>query len=70
MLDLLRTSSMTTSELCEHFDFSRFAVMKHLRLLQEAGLSFVEARGRERWNYVNPSAIHDLYQRWMRTFEE
>ncbi|MHC5065748.1 MAG: helix-turn-helix domain-containing protein [Planctomycetota bacterium] len=70
ILDALREGPMPTGKLSERFPLSRFAIMKHLRILQEAGLSFVEARGRERWNYVNPAAIHSLYQRWIRPFEE
>ncbi len=70
ILDALRQGPLPTGKLSELFPLSRFAVMKHLRILQDAGLSFVEARGRERWNYVNPAAIHSLYQRWIKPFEE
>jgi DNA-binding transcriptional ArsR family regulator len=70
MLDLLRTSSMTTSELCEHFDFSRFAVMKHLKVLESAGLVMIERRGRERINHLNPLPIQSIYRRWIRPFEK
>ena len=38
ILDLLRAKSMTTNALCMHFEFSRFAVMKHLKILQKGGL--------------------------------
>jgi DNA-binding transcriptional ArsR family regulator len=45
-------------------------VMKHLRVLTEAGLVVVEARGRERWNHLNPAPIRAIYRRWIRPFEE
>jgi len=49
---------------------SRFGVMKHLRVLHEAGLIRVENRGRERWNHLNPAPIQKLYRHWIRDFEE
>lgn len=69
MLDLLRQKSMTTGELCDHFDFTRFAVMKHLKTLQVAGLVLVERRGRERINHLNPVPLQAMYRRWIRPFE-
>ena len=61
---------MTTSELCAFFDFSRFAVMKHLKVLEEAGLIVIERRGRERINHLNPVPIQAIYRRWIRPFEQ
>lgn len=69
MLDLLRADPMTTGELCRHFAFSRFAVMKHLKVLEQAGLVIVERRGRERINHLNPMPIRDICRRWIRPFE-
>jgi DNA-binding transcriptional ArsR family regulator len=70
MLDLLRRRPMTTSELCEHFAFSRFAVMKHLKVLQKGRLVLVERRGRERINHLNPLPMQAIYRRWIRPFEK
>ena len=70
MLDLLRAESMTTGELCEKFEFSRFAVMKHLKVLETAGLVIVERRGRERINHLNPLPMQAIYRRWIRPFEK
>jgi len=70
MLDLLRVRSMTTGELCKHFETSRFAVMKHLKGLHKAGLITVERRGRERINHLNPVPIQTIYRRWIRPFEQ
>lgn len=70
ILDLLRKKSMTTSGLCEYFDFSRFAVMKHLKTLQKGGLIIVERRGRERVNHLNPVPLQTMYRRWIRPFEQ
>ena len=69
ILDQLREKSMTTSEIGQSFPFTRFAVMKHLKVLQEAGLIIVERKGRERINHLNPVPIQSIYRRWIRPFE-
>ena len=69
ILDLLRQRPMTTGELCERFDFSRFAVMKHLKALEKGNLVVVERRGRERINHLNPVPIQEIHRRWIRPFE-
>ena len=70
MLDLLRQRPMTTGELCGFFEFSRFAVMKHLKVLESADLIVLERRGRERINHLNPVPIQAIYRRWIRPFEQ
>ncbi len=69
ILDLLRQRSMTTGELCRSFEFSRFAVMKHLKALEKGNLVVVERRGRERINHLNPVPIQAIYRRWIKPFE-
>ena len=70
MLDLLRAAPMTTRSLCDHFSFSRFAVMKHLKVLEAADLVLVERRGRERINHLNPLPLQQMYRRWIKPFEQ
>ena len=70
ILEELREGAMTTGKLVRGFQMSRFGVMKHLRVLERAGLVRVESRGRERWNHLDPTPILTLYQRWIRPFEE
>jgi DNA-binding transcriptional ArsR family regulator len=70
MLDLLRKRPMTTGELCEYFDFSRFAVMKHLKVLVDGALVMVERQGRERINHLNPLPLQAIYRRWLKPFEK
>ncbi len=69
VLDLLRLRPMTTGELSDHFDTTRFAVMKHLGVLADAGLLVVERRGRHRINHLNPVPIQAIYRRWIRPFD-
>ena len=69
LLELLRPGPRTTGELCAAFpQFTRFAVIKHLGVLEEAGLIFGRPRGRMRWNHLNPAPLHDLYNDWLRAF--
>lgn len=70
MLDLMRGGPLTTGALCDHFSFSRFAVMKHLKVLHGAGLVIVERSGRERINHLNPIPLQQVYRRWIRPFEQ
>lgn len=69
ILDLLRERPRTTGELADEFDFTRFAVMKHLKVLEHAHLVIVERRGRERYNHLNPVPIQRIHRRWIRPFE-
>lgn len=70
LLDLLKEHPQTTGELCAAFGhLSRFAVMKHLAVLQEANLVVVRPHGRERWNYLNAVPLQQIYERWLRPYE-
>ncbi len=71
LLDLLYTSDgRTLSELCSHLDMSRFGVMKHLGLLEEAGLITTRKVGREKLHYLNPVPIRHIYDRWVSKYAE
>lgn len=64
ILRLLRERDRTTGDLCDAFDLSRFAVMQHLRVLEEAGLIEAEKRGRQRWNRIRREHLPVLRQAW------
>jgi DNA-binding transcriptional ArsR family regulator len=57
---LLEEKPQTTSELSSHFDVSRFAVMKHLKVLEKANLITVKREGRSRWNILNDDLVQFL----------
>jgi DNA-binding transcriptional ArsR family regulator/uncharacterized protein YndB with AHSA1/START domain len=65
ILDLLAEEPRTTGGLCEAFPLSRFAVMKHLGVLEAAGLVLVRRRGRERWNHLNAVPLRRIYERYI-----
>jgi DNA-binding transcriptional ArsR family regulator len=71
LLDMLRDKPQTTGQLVERFPgLTRFAVMKHLNVLEDAGLLVVRRNGRERWNYINTVPIRQIYERWMGPYAE
>ncbi len=49
---------------------SRFGVMKHLRLLEAAGLVVTRRRGREKLHFLNPVPIRLVHDRWVSKFAE
>src|SRR5271166_2763893 len=70
LLDRLRKrNGLTLSELCEQHDMSRQAVSKHLVLLEAANLVVTVKRGREKLHFLNPVPIHEIYMRWIGSFE-
>ena len=70
VLHLLRDGPKTTGEIAKHFDQTRFAIMKHLSALEDAGLLKVERRGRERWNYLNAATLETALQDWVTPFQK
>ena len=65
ILDLLRDGPRTTGQIASRFPSTRFAVMKHLRVLEGAGLVVVRRQGRERWNHLNAVPLQQVYDRWV-----
>jgi DNA-binding transcriptional ArsR family regulator len=71
MVDLLAQKACTTGELAAAFpQVSRFAVMKHLTVLESAGLLLITREGRSRWNRLNPVPLREVMRRWMSRHEE
>lgn len=71
ILDLVRDRPRTTGDLAESFPaLTRFGVMKHLDVLEQAELVVVRRRGRERWNYLNGVPLRAAYERWMRPYAD
>lgn len=70
MLDLLAERQRTTGELSAAFPkLSRFAVMKHLKVLQAAGLLSIRREGRVRWNAINPVPLQEVFRKWITRHE-
>ncbi len=66
LLDRLQIQDgQTLTELCEGAEMTRYGVMKHLRLLEEAGLVATRKVGREKFHYLNPVPIQEIHDRWI-----
>jgi DNA-binding transcriptional ArsR family regulator len=71
LLDALRDGAKTTTELCEVLPkLSRYAVMQHLGVLEQAGVVLVRREGRERWNELNAVPIQRELERWLNGFQQ
>lgn len=71
VLDLLRLGPRTTGDLAGAFPgLTRYAVMKHLGVLESAGLLLVRREGRKRWNHLNAVPLRRVYERWVSRYED
>lgn len=62
---LFQQDGQTLSELQAYLPMSRFGTMKHLRILEDAGLIVTRKVGREKRHYLNPVPIQLVYDRWV-----
>jgi DNA-binding transcriptional ArsR family regulator len=71
LLDLLFTrDGRTLTELEADIDMTRFGVMKHLKVLEEADLVLTRRRGREKLHYLNVVPIRLIHDRWIDKYTE
>jgi DNA-binding transcriptional ArsR family regulator len=68
--ELFERDGQSLSELEQRLPMSRFGVMKHLKLLEEAGLVTTKRRGREKLHFLNPVPIRLVYERWVSKYSE
>ncbi|QMU70974.1 metalloregulator ArsR/SmtB family transcription factor [Streptacidiphilus sp. P02-A3a] len=62
---LFQEDGQTLTALEARFEMTRFAVMKHLKLLEEAGLVVTRRQGREKLHFLNPVPIRLIHDRWV-----
>lgn len=67
---LYERDGRTLSELEADQTMSRFGVMKHLRVLGDAGLVTTRRSGREKLHFLNPVPIRLIHDRWINKFTE
>jgi DNA-binding transcriptional ArsR family regulator len=71
LLDLLFTrDGRTLSELEAELEMTRFGVMKHLRVLEDASLIVTRRQGREKLHFLNPVPIRLIHDRWIDKYTE
>jgi uncharacterized protein YndB with AHSA1/START domain len=68
--ELFRQDGQTLSALEGRLPMTRFGVMKHLKLLEEAGLVTTKRRGREKLHFLNPVPIRLVHDRWVSKYAE
>ena len=71
LLDLLfEREGQTLGELEGELAMTRFGVMKHLKVLEEAGLIITRREGREKLHFLNAVPIRLIHDRWIDKFKE
>jgi uncharacterized protein YndB with AHSA1/START domain len=67
---LFEEDGQTLTELEARVPMTRFGVMKHLRVLEEARLVTTKRRGREKLHFLNPVPIRLVHDRWVSKYAE
>ena len=67
---LFERDGRTLSDLAADLEMTRFGVMKHLRVLEEAGLVVTRRSGREKRHFLNPVPIRLIHDRWIDKYTE
>jgi uncharacterized protein YndB with AHSA1/START domain/DNA-binding transcriptional ArsR family regulator len=71
LLDLLyQNDGQTLGELCAHLPMTRYGVMKHLQVLEQAQLITTRKVGREKFHYLNPIPLQQVYDRWVSKYAQ
>jgi len=71
LLDLLfEREGRTLTDLVSRVDMTRIGVMKHLRILEDAGLVVTRRSGREKLHFLNPVPIRSIHDRWIDKYTE
>ena len=68
--ELFKADGQTLSALEGRLPMTRFGVMKHLQVLEEAGLVTTRKRGREKLHFLNPVPIRLVHDRWVSKYAE
>jgi uncharacterized protein YndB with AHSA1/START domain len=68
--ELFRRDGQSLSALERRLPMTRFGVMKHLKVLEEAGLVVTRRRGREKLHFLNPVPIRLVHDRWVSKYAE
>ena len=71
LLDALNEEDgQSLSSLEKGLPMTRFGVMKHLKVLEEAGLVTTKRRGREKLHFLNAIPIRLIHDRWVSKYAE
>lgn len=75
LLDAVKDGPRTTGQLVDAVQsstagMSRFGVMKHLGVLESAGLMVSRKQGRQKWHHLNAVPLRMIYERWVSKYED
>jgi|SRR3954463_2728675 len=68
--ELFKADGQSLSALEQRLPMTRFGVMKHLKVLEEANLVVTKRRGREKLHFLNPVPIRLVHDRWVSKYAE
>ena len=68
--ELFTQDGQTLSALEQRLPMTRFGVMKHLKVLEQAGLVTTKRRGREKLHFLNAVPIRLIHDRWVSKYSE
>jgi DNA-binding transcriptional ArsR family regulator len=68
--ELFQQDGQTLTALEQRVSITRFGVMKHLKVLEQAGLVTTKRRGREKLHFLNPVPIRLVHDRWVSKYAE
>jgi uncharacterized protein YndB with AHSA1/START domain len=68
--ELYKLDGQSLSALGKRLPMTRFGVMKHLKVLEDAGLVTTRKRGREKLHFLNPVPIRLVHDRWVSKYAE
>jgi DNA-binding transcriptional ArsR family regulator len=67
---LFAREGQTLTELESAVEMTRYGVMKHLKVLEEAGLVVTRRSGREKLHFLNAVPIREVHDRWIDKYTE
>ena len=68
--ELFREDGQTLGALEQRLPMTRFGVMKHLKVLEEAGVVTTRKQGREKLHFLNPVPIRLIHDRWVSKYAQ
>jgi len=66
---VIATSALSITQISNQFEMTRQGVTKHIKTLEEAGLVYIEAQGRERFCNANPKELQEV-KKWIKFYEQ
>lgn len=66
---VIASSALSISQISNQFEISRQGVTKHIKTLEEAGLVYIDSKGRERYCNANAQPLKELHK-WITVYEQ